>query len=74
MKSISNNVVDIGYRQVDHELCRVCTHDKSCLSVCIAIEALVQLAKVRSPMAQLEYIYNVGTQLDLDNSITAKDL
>jgi hypothetical protein len=62
------------YKHVDHELCRKCTHDKDCKSVCIAIETLVQLAKVRSPMAQLEYVYNVGTQLDLENSFTASDL
>lgn len=59
---------------VDHELCRKCPHDETCSSVCIAIETLVQLAKVRSPMAQLEYVYNIGSQLDLENSFTADDL
>lgn len=57
--------------QVDHELCRKCPHDHHCTEVCVAIETLVQLAKVRSPMAQLEYVYNIGTKLDLINSIDA---
>ena len=69
-----SNVVDLKYRKIDHELCRQCDHDKTCAQVCIAIETLVQLAKVRSPMAQLEYVYNVGTKLDLENSLTANDL
>lgn len=61
-------------RIVDHELCRECEHDKTCSSVCVAIETLVQLAKVRSLMAQLEYVYNIGTRLDLENSFTGSDL
>ncbi|MDQ0062377.1 hypothetical protein [Paenibacillus harenae] len=68
-----SGVIEVS-REVDHDLCRMCPHDKECRSVCIAIESLVQLAKVRSPLAQLEYIYNVGTRLDLDNSYTSKDL
>lgn len=68
-----SNVKEVS-REVEHGLCRLCPHDKECRSVCIAIESLVQLAKVRSPLAQLEYIYNVGTQLDLDNSFTAGGL
>lgn len=58
-------------RHVDHELCRQCPHDDDCNEVCIAIEVLVQLSKTKSPMAQLESVYNIGTQLDLENSITA---
>lgn len=71
-----SNVIDFSdySRVVNHDLCRECPHDATCPSVCIAIETLVQLAKVRSPMAQLEYVYNVGTRLDLENSLTAKDL
>jgi hypothetical protein len=71
-----SKVVDFSNyrRNVNHELCRQCPHDETCTSVCIAIETLVQLAKVRSPMAQIEYVHNIGTQLDLENSFTAKDL
>lgn len=72
--AIRKNVVAFPeVKRLEHELCRQCDHDKTCNSVCIAIECLSQLAKVRSPMAQLEYIYNVGTHLDLVNSSTMQE-
>jgi hypothetical protein len=74
MNHIEGAIINPNAVEVNHELCRACDHDKTCTRVCIAIETLVQLAKVRSPMAQLEYMYNVGTQLDLENSLTAEDL
>jgi hypothetical protein len=67
-----SNVIEIlaHKRLMNHELCRQCPHDETCDSVCMAIETLVQLCKVKSPMQQIEYVYNIGTHLDLDNSFS----
>lgn len=67
------DVIDLS-REVDHNLCRECPHDEYCKSVCIAIEVLVQLAKVKSPITQLEYMKNISTSLDLENSFVGKGL
>lgn len=73
MVTEASKIIDFSNyrRRVDHELCRECPHDEECSHVCIAIETLVQLAKVKSPMAQLDYVYNIGTKLDLENSFKA---
>ena len=59
-------------RSVVHDLCDSCSKNNiTCMPsnpVCAAIEILVQLCKVKDGDKQLEYIYNIGTKLDLENS------
>jgi hypothetical protein len=63
MKKIAEFMIN----KVDHPLCQECPKYNECTATCIAIEVLVQLAKL-SPFKYVETLPILRKQLDLENS------